>query len=204
MGSIITGFDNVSEIYREVINALEIPEEDINEDPFLSVYRYNRPLTLNKVSKKNGGIITILPDIHEMNGSDLVRLNRVDNYSSLDDINKFLVYTAWYKNVSGRQGWGIKKDSTFIESGVLEGYLKENYGAFPAGEINIAGPILKYKSNPRLVTLNDNVTPVVNWAYGSKNSAIEAGVITNELGPITELGTKYIEGGTTDGLGLFI
>jgi hypothetical protein len=68
-----------------------------------------------------------------MKGSDLVRLTRFDNIEDTGwSFGQGSPVDFWYKNVSGRNGFGIEPESTFITSGVFE-KLKEYYGSEPKG-----------------------------------------------------------------------
>ncbi len=69
-----------------------------------------------------------------MKGSDLVRLTRFDNIESQGwGFGKESPVYFWYKNASGRNGFAIDPESTFITSGVFE-QLNKFYGSEPKGE----------------------------------------------------------------------
>ena len=74
IGQIINKNGNVGEFYDKIIKSLNIPKEDIYEDWHNEAYRYDSPLTLNRVANKDGGSVTILPDIHEMDCPSLLRI----------------------------------------------------------------------------------------------------------------------------------
>ena len=149
IGQIINDSNVTEELFEQVIQALGITEEDTFKDTINEIYRYNKPLTLNRVSRQGGGSVKILPDIHQMEGKDLVRLNL---FSSAKDSgwNPISPDTSqvngtknmmeiWYNNASGRKGFGLKEDSTFIKAINLSDYLSTRYGSEIAPNREIRG-----------------------------------------------------------------
>jgi len=140
IGNILSSLDNVKELHKNILSTLGITQSDTYDgDEYHELYRYDKPIVINRVSKEKGGQIKVLPNIHNMKGSDLVRLTRFDNitangwdFSTKDKPSYSPVY-YWYKNASGRNGFGIEKESTFITSGVFN-KLTEYYGSEPKGD----------------------------------------------------------------------
>ena len=217
VGQIINDTNKTDEFYDKIIESLEIPEEDIYKDFYMESYRYNKPLTLNSVAKQNGGQVNILPDIHSMSGEDLVRLNRFDNVI----IKGFLekpdggmppnVMNLWYLNDSGRKGFGIKKESTFIKSIDLNNYIEENYGNTILGERLIGGPYIEKNRNrnaeKRLMkipgTQNVRSNRLANSYYRTGNVSpaeegtfSDTGLIFTSYGPIAGSEAYYIDNAT--------
>ena len=197
VGSVITSFDNVSDIYKEVINSLAMDEEDIYDDPYLAVYRYDRTLQLNRVSKKRGGAINLLPDIHEMNASDLVRLDLIENVTELGGKaqKQWPVFREWFKNKSGRAGWGINEDSTYITSGVFD-FMKSNYGSKP---IKDRSTNEETKKNDRIVSLNSGSAAVVDLNSYTEFAFTNIGMRATSYG-IAETSVSTIDGSVDENL----
>ncbi len=133
IGNILSTTDNTEELHTKILGLLGISGTDVYEDEYNELYRYNKPLKLNRASAKS---LTLLPDIHQMRGDDLIRLTRFD-----DAITKgwnyqedFSVGSAWLKTESKRSGFGLKKDNTLITSNVLKDYSGTRYGTYPVGE----------------------------------------------------------------------
>jgi len=126
LGSIMNKTSNFKELQEKIIELLGITGNDIYEDLLNEAYRYDKPIVLNRMGRSNGGPVVLTPDIHTMNGSDLVRLNRFDNATENGfdiDGNGSSITKNWYKNKSGRKGFGISEDSTFKKSFELKGEL---------------------------------------------------------------------------------
>jgi hypothetical protein len=131
LGSLINKNSNYKELQKEIIKLLGISGDDIYEDQQNEIYRYDGTIVLNRVGRSNGGPVTLTPDIHSMRGEDLVRLNRIDN-----PIEKGFkvngggnsITTIWYKKVSGRKGFQLTPDSTWLKSSAINDYLKQRYG----------------------------------------------------------------------------
>lgn len=144
-----TGEELVSIVYDKIIKSLGITEEDTFIDKVNESYRYDQPLVISKAAKKDGGPVTVLPDIHEMQGDDLIRLKRYD-------FTKFLNQTVSAKNppslnglVRGAGGaispatpfprtkFGLSKENTILTSSDVEDWVNEYYGpAWAAGNNN--------------------------------------------------------------------
>ncbi len=135
IGNLLSSLDNVKELHKQIIEKLGITTSDIYDNNYYNqLYRYNKPITINRVSKEKGGAIKVLPNIHDMKGSDLVRLTRFDNIAGSGwDFGKESPVYFWYKNASGRRGFGIDPESTFITSSVFED-LNKYYGSEPKGD----------------------------------------------------------------------
>jgi N-acetyl-anhydromuramyl-L-alanine amidase AmpD len=152
IGNILSSLDNVKELHTKILSTLGISASDTYSDDTLhELYRYDKPITINRVSKEKGGPIKVLPNIHNMKGSDLVRLTRFDNiedqgwgFSNSTNKSESPVY-FWYKNASGRNGFAIDPESTFITSGVFE-QLNKFYGSEPKGEnkLNVSESSTEY------------------------------------------------------------
>ena len=140
IGNILSSLDNVKELHKNILSTLGITQSDTYDgDEYHELYRYDKPIVINRVSKEKGGQIKVLPNIHNMKGSDLVRLTRFDNITangwdfSSEGKPSFSPVYFWYKNASGRNGFGIEPESTFITSGVFN-KLTEYYGSEPKGD----------------------------------------------------------------------
>ena len=55
IGNILSSTDNVKKLYDEIIKLLGISSSDICVDINTSLYRYDKPIIINRVSKENGG-----------------------------------------------------------------------------------------------------------------------------------------------------
>ena len=181
IGNILSTTDNTEELHTKILSLLGITGNDVYVDEYNELYRYNQPLKLNRASAKS---ITLLPDIHQMRGDDLVKLVRFD-----DAITKgwnyqedFSVGSAWYKTESKRSGFGLKKDNTLITSNVLKDYLGSRYGKYPTGE-GILEAVEGY-TKVRIVDLvaDKDVPSKLNSDLNSTRTFSEGGIFLSEDG----------------------
>ncbi|MDB4326179.1 phage tail tip lysozyme [bacterium] len=229
IGQIINDSNVTEDLFKKVIKSLEIPKEDIFEDSFNEIYRYNKPLTLNRVSRKGGGSVTILPDIHQMEGKDLVRLNKFNDthgagYNPITEDTSIVngplnIMELWYNNSSGRKGFGLKEDSTFIKAIDLSDYLNTRYGSEIAANREIKGKVKetneKGDSERRLVIVKAQsygATTLTNKRYETTTVDEESTIVRNvgtfadtgiyfsPMGPIVD-GARYSIDNSTDQLG---
>ena len=217
IGQIINDTNKTDEFYDKIIESLGIPEEDIYKDFYMESYRYNKPLILNSIAKQNGGQVNILPDIHSMSGDDLVRLRRFDNVITKGFEEKpaagtpINVMNLWYSNDSGRKGFGIKKESTFIKAIDLNNYIEGNYGNTILGERLIGGPYIEKNKNrnaeKRLMkipgTQDVKANRLANDYYRTGNTSraeegtfSDTGLIFTSYGPIAGSEAYYIDNST--------
>ena len=121
----------------------------------------------------------------------------------------------WYLNDSGRKGFGIKKESTFIKAIDLNNYIESNYGNTILGERLIGGPYIEKNKNrnaeKRLMkipgTQNVKSNRLANSYYrtGNVSSAEEGtfsdtGLIFTSYGPIAGSEAYYIDNATDQAL----
>lgn len=231
IGQIINDTNVTEKLFEEVIQALGITEEDTFKDTINEIYRYNKPLTLNRVSRKGGGSVKILPDIHQMEGKDLVRLNLFSNpmdsgwnpispdAKQADGSNNMI--SLWYNNASGRKGFGLKEDSTFIKAINLTDYLSTRYKSDLAPNRQIVGAwrtggTVKENSKRRLVDVSEqkySATRLQNSYYETtyideqsdiktdgKGTFADTGIYFSPMGPIVD-GVRYNIDESTDQLG---
>ena len=177
LGNIVNSTDNFKELYKNIIKSLNLGEEDVFTDKYNSVYRYNKPLTLNKVSKKDGGIVKITPDIHSMAASNLVRLKKFDAARENGFEFKNTPISVWMENKSGRKGFGLEEDSTWIKSNVLKDYYSEHYGNYPSYNRGNGQPDNKIGTS-RNILLDTKDT---NWLSEKTNYNTRKGLINSTL-----------------------
>ena len=131
LGSIINNTSNYKELQERIIEILGISGNDIYEDQKNEAYRYDKSIVLNRVGRSNGGPVTLTPDIHTMRGEDLVRLNRFDNaIQNGFDVkgSGTSILNNWRNKVSGRKGFALSPDSTWLKSSAINDYLNQRYG----------------------------------------------------------------------------
>ncbi len=140
-----TGEELVSIVYNKLIKSLGITEEDTFSDSVNESYRYDQPIVISKAAKKDGGPITVLPDIHEMQGDDLIRLKKYDFTKFLNNITNPTNPPSGLNFIRGaggaispttpfvRKGFKLSKDNTIINSSDISDWVNEYYGPAWAG-----------------------------------------------------------------------
>ena len=172
-----SGDDHVLILYNKIIESLGITEEDTYLDKAFTSYRYNQPIVISKSAKKDGGPITVVPNIHEMQASDLIRLKEWNAaskpYMTWAGKGYPTSVTSAISSGSGaigavnpeserpyiRKGFGLSAENTILESNRIQEYLEKAYQpGFGVGKVNkskLSDGELEQKGG-RLVNLDIN------------------------------------------------
>ena len=206
-----SGEEYVSVFYNKIIESLGITEEDTFVDAINESYRYNQPLVISKVAKKDGGAVNVFPDIHEMSGDDLIRLKKYDFGSLIQSTINQKNPTALLGVVRGnafkptipyvRQKFGLSKENTILESQKIQDWVNDYYGpSFGVGKSakNLVSE-QKEGRNARVMNLKPSATgsSLGRTRFSDdykKCMVLNTGIYYSPTYFLTQLGPKQIDG----------